>query len=237
MAGRIEKTKDGLNVWVGGIPTEDEFDKAPFWTIFGAVDTVPPGTSLPDGPGPKDPDYPLPPSKAGEDLIWWVDSYEGSYYPGEDLSKKSGIPYAGRLIYHVDHDMRVYGDYGEHDAWQDAIRKGWTLVKAPLQSYGEGPIVDGYDLYTIDDLGERFPVDKFYKTRAVLDLQPASSTPGFNLVDLDEVNRHRARMGRQPINPADGWTPKEISEMAANIRSKGTEYNPSHGKLKRKLMR
>ena len=75
-----------------------------------------------------------------------------------------------------------------------------------------------------------------YKRRKNDLINEAAGQP-FHQADLDTINQHRARMGRPPLDLAAGWTPKEISEMASNIRARGTEYNPSQDRLKRKLMR
>lgn len=44
--------------------------------------------------------------------------------------------------------------------------------------------------------------------------------------DLETINRHRASMGRRPIDIEAGWSSKELRDMAANIRRTGRETNP-----------
>jgi hypothetical protein len=53
--------------------------------------------------------------------------------------------------------------------------------------------------------------------------------------DLQVVNHHRRSLGMKPLDLADGWTSKEISDMAETIRMTGRMSNPSA--LKRKLLR
>jgi hypothetical protein len=53
--------------------------------------------------------------------------------------------------------------------------------------------------------------------------------------DLDAVNSHRRQLGMKPLYMADGWTAKEIADMAEKIRTTGRMANPVS--IKRKLMR
>jgi len=64
-----------------------------------------------------------------------------------------------------------------------------------------------------------------------------SSPSAFDPKDVEAINRHRRRIGGDPIDLAAGWSPDEIREMADNIRTKGRTHNPRLDELKRKLMR
>jgi len=54
--------------------------------------------------------------------------------------------------------------------------------------------------------------------------------------DVETVNRHRQSLGMDPLDLTAGWTPKEIADMANNVRKRGTTHNPNLAALKRKLM-
>jgi hypothetical protein len=66
---------------------------------------------------------------------------------------------------------------------------------------------------------------------------PKPAPPRPPQVDLDVINQHRRRIGQPPIDLADGWSGKEIGEMAESIRRRGTTHNPALARLKAKLMR
>jgi hypothetical protein len=65
---------------------------------------------------------------------------------------------------------------------------------------------------------------------------PSPSVPSVLPDDMNVVNSHRRQLGMKPLDLADGWTAKEIAEMAEKIRATGRMANPARG-LKRKLMR
>jgi hypothetical protein len=62
-----------------------------------------------------------------------------------------------------------------------------------------------------------------------------SSIDKGSLEDLDAVNNHRRQLGMKSLDMADGWTAREIADMAEKIRTTGRMANPVS--IKRKLMR
>lgn len=93
--------------------------------------------------------------------------------------------------------------------------------------------VEGHDTTRelIDQLRQGMGHPK-WKRRTVV---PPRTLPRSSDEDLEVINRHRASLGMGDIDPAAGWTARELHEMAERIRTTGRMNNPS--KVKRRLLR
>jgi hypothetical protein len=116
----------------------------------------------------------------------------------------------------------------------EATKKG--IRSAAIRIQGSYPLVDPNNPHssvetTVVEL-TMLIVDSFIAARFA-EPDPIAQTPIPE--DLDVVNSHRRQLGMKPLDLADGWTTKEIADMAEKIRTTGRMANPVS--IKRKLMR
>lgn len=225
-------------IWCGGEPDPEEMGNAPPFTVFPAVNKTKGELRLESPLG-----------------IYWDDAFNayafiGSrddlpYYADKDVAATVESFYAGKeLEFFPDFPGELEGEtiskplggtvtvsYDQANEW--ALWNGYTLWKVPdtLQD------PDTYVLFVIDELHLEWKRYFFTQTPRYDEIVAACGRPlGTRLtsVDIDIINRHRAKLGMASIDPHAGWTPEELHDMAENIRTTGRMTNL--GELKASLM-
>lgn len=240
-----------LYVWCGGEPNPEELASAPPFTLFPAINKVK-GELRNESPlgiywddifnpyaflGSRD-DCPYCGDK---DVVATVESF----YAGDSFYGKGSV-----LEFFPDFQGELEGEtiskplggtvtvsYDQAVEW--ALWHGYTLWKVPDKL--KRP--DVYMLFVIDELHvdrdeEGEPKHFFHiQTPRYDDIVAACGRPlGTRMTseDVDVINRHRTQLGMAPIDPAAGWTPDELHDMAESIRATGRMTNL--GELKASLM-
>lgn len=240
-------------VWCGRVPTKEEWDGAPSFTLFigapykgyllmEAGETVHSGDEY-EGEIPYayigsrvDPPYledarvrraveafiadPATPRMGPPPLEYFPD------FPGELEGK--------RKILASDFGVGRTVTIGWDESHRWALEAGYTMLKVPdgldePEHYYVHPVdrvLEGDDGISFFQTDLRDELTEFCKALGAL---PSD--------DLEVINRHRASLGMRPIDPAAGWTPQELADMAESIRKTGRMTNPDRERLKRKLMR
>jgi len=236
MAGKAVKQPEGYYIWQGGKPTKKQMMDAPHWTVFpGEVEVK---GELPYGPEPGEAGYPDAPPAEGP--AWFPASgiADSSYWPNDNESAMHDM---GPGV-NNDWDVEIQADdslegYDDNDAAHDAMSAGWTLVKAPITEGGEGGPTEWFRFYVLDEEHTSSHGDRYWYESVrhhYLGSQPAAKPKA---ADLKVVNRHRRTLGMKPLDMADGWTVKEVVDMAESIRTRGRLPNPGGSRFRDEMVR
>lgn len=233
-----DQDETDIYVWRGGIPTVEEIDSAPMFTVF-------PGPSVPGGKLPTGEFY----VDDGQQYdVWFIGEGDESYADSSaDIMEASGLlkgsewEHTYRLIHTPVIDDQEKGktvEFGrgpvriqaDSQTWPWAIDVGYSLVKVPddLRS-------PYYRLYVLDDM----PKDYEFRQRQIPGVAPLLLAKGARVRPASQalkgINAYRRSRGLPALDPvAAGWTPHDVELEAARL---GLSYNnPDRAALKRKLM-